>query len=44
MIAIDSIVGNEGELAEYFREQLEALGFECELEEVEPGRPNVTGA
>lgn len=43
MIAIDSIVGNEEEMAEYLQEQLEALGFECEMDEVEPGRPNVYG-
>jgi len=43
MIAIDSVVGNEGELAEYLLGQLEALGFECEMDEVEPDRPNVYG-
>ena len=41
MIRIDSIVGREGELAEYLRAELEALGFRCEMQEVEPGRPNV---
>ncbi len=41
MIRIDSIVGNEGELAEYLRGELEALGIKCEMHEVEPGRPNV---
>jgi acetylornithine deacetylase len=41
MIRIDSIVGNEGELAEYLRGELEAFGMKCEMHEVEPGRPNV---
>jgi len=41
MISINSVVGNEGELAEYLRGELEALGMKCEMEEVEPGRPNV---
>ncbi|TEU13081.1 M20 family peptidase [Candidatus Bathyarchaeota archaeon] len=41
MIAINSVVGQEGELAEYLRGELEALGLRCEVEEVEPGRPNV---
>ncbi len=41
MIAIDSVVGHEGELADYLRNELEALGLRVELHEVEPGRPNV---
>ncbi len=41
MISINSVVGNEGELAEYLHGQLEALGLQCEIENVEPGRPNV---
>lgn len=41
MIGIDSVVGNECELAEYLRGELEALGLICEMQEVEPGRPNV---
>jgi acetylornithine deacetylase/succinyl-diaminopimelate desuccinylase family protein len=41
MISIPSVVGQEGALAEYLYGELEALGFECELHEVEPGRPNV---
>jgi succinyl-diaminopimelate desuccinylase len=41
MISINSIVGQEGELAEYLRDKLEALGLNCEVQEVEPGRPNV---
>jgi acetylornithine deacetylase/succinyl-diaminopimelate desuccinylase family protein len=41
MIAINSVVGQEGELAEYLQGELESLGLRCEVEEVEPGRPNV---
>jgi succinyl-diaminopimelate desuccinylase len=41
MISINSVVGNEGELAGYLCGELEALGIECEIKEVEPGRPNV---
>jgi acetylornithine deacetylase/succinyl-diaminopimelate desuccinylase family protein len=41
MIRINSIVGHEGELAEYLKVELENLGLKCELHEVEPGRPNV---
>jgi acetylornithine deacetylase/succinyl-diaminopimelate desuccinylase-like protein len=41
MISINSVVGREGELAEYLRGELEALGLRCEVEVVEPGRPNV---
>ncbi len=41
MIRIDSIVGHEGELAGYLHHELEALGLDCELHDVEPGRPNV---
>jgi acetylornithine deacetylase/succinyl-diaminopimelate desuccinylase family protein len=41
MIGIDSVVGNEGPLAEYILQALAALGLEGELHEVEPGRPNV---
>ncbi len=41
MIRINSIVGNEGELAEYLKNELEALGLKGELDLVEPGRPNV---
>jgi succinyl-diaminopimelate desuccinylase len=43
MINIDSVVGREGELAEYLKVELEALGLVCDLHEVEPGRPNVYG-
>lgn len=41
MIGINSVVGQEGRLAEYLHEQLEALGLPCELQLVEPGRFNV---
>jgi len=41
MIRIRSVVGEEAELAEYLRRELEALGLEAEMDEVEPGRPNV---
>ena len=41
MIGINSVVEREGELAEYLRSELEALGLRCETQEVEPGRPNV---
>jgi len=43
MIRIDSVVGHEGELAEYLKGELEALGLAYEMQEVEPGRPNVYG-
>jgi acetylornithine deacetylase/succinyl-diaminopimelate desuccinylase-like protein len=33
--------GNEGEAQELLRERLTAAGFECELLEAEPGRPNL---
>ena len=41
MIRIPSVVGQERMLAEYLYAELQALGWECELREVEPGRPNV---
>ncbi len=41
MISIPSVVGQEKALAEYLFSELKALGLECELHEVEPGRPNV---
>ena len=41
MVRIDSVVGNEGELARYLYGQLDRLGLDAELHEVEPGRPNV---
>ena len=41
MIAIPSVVGEEAELAEYLRYELEQLGLETELHVVEKGRPNI---
>lgn len=41
MIRIKSVVGEEGELAEYLRSELEDLGFETMMHEVEPERPNI---
>jgi acetylornithine deacetylase/succinyl-diaminopimelate desuccinylase family protein len=41
MISIDSIVGNEGEMAEYLKNEVEALGLRTELDLVEANRPNV---
>lgn len=41
MIGINSVVGNEGALAEYLLAELAAMGLDCDLDEVEAGRPNV---
>lgn len=41
MISINSVVGNEGDLVEYLRFNLEALGLNIKIDEVEPGRPNI---
>jgi succinyl-diaminopimelate desuccinylase len=41
MIRINSVVRSEGELAEYIKAELEALGLKTETQLVEPGRPNV---
>jgi succinyl-diaminopimelate desuccinylase len=41
MIAIPSVVKEEKELAHYLKAELEKLGYDTELQEVEPGRPNV---
>jgi acetylornithine deacetylase/succinyl-diaminopimelate desuccinylase family protein len=41
LIRINSIVGKEEEIAEYLKNELEKLGLNCEIKEVEPGRPNV---
>ncbi len=43
MIKIDSVVGREGELAFYLKEELEAVGLDCEMHDVEPDRPNIYG-
>ena len=41
MVRINSVVGEEGELAHYLQVELDSLGMETELHEVHPGRPNV---
>ncbi len=41
MLRINSVVGNESELVEYLRGELETLGLKVELQEVKPDRPNV---
>jgi acetylornithine deacetylase/succinyl-diaminopimelate desuccinylase-like protein len=41
MIKINSIVGQEGELAEYLLNELDSLGLETETQMVAPNRPNV---
>ncbi|MCJ7623502.1 MAG: M20 family metallopeptidase [Anaerolineaceae bacterium] len=41
MISINSVVGNESDFAAYLRLNLEALGLNIEIHEVEPGRPNI---
>jgi len=41
MIKINSIVGNETELAEYLKNELISLGYEIKLQEVEPKRFNI---
>lgn len=41
MVSIPSVVDGEGDLAEYLRNRLEALGLEARLQEVEAGRFNV---
>ena len=41
MIRIPSVVGDEKELAHYLQDELDSLGLETELHEVQQGRPNV---
>ena len=41
LIDIESITGNEKEVAVFVRDHLAKLGAQVELEEAEPGRPNV---
>ncbi len=41
MVRINSVVGKEGELAEYVKIELDSLGFKTETQMVEPGRPNL---
>ena len=43
MIRINSVVGKEGELAEYIRNEIEALGLRTEMQNVELNRPNIYG-
>ncbi len=43
MVGINSVVGQEGELAEYLLRELDVLGLETETQEVQPRRPNVYG-
>jgi succinyl-diaminopimelate desuccinylase len=43
MIKINSVVGRERELAFYLKEELEAIGLDCEMHDVEPDRPNIYG-
>jgi acetylornithine deacetylase/succinyl-diaminopimelate desuccinylase-like protein len=43
MISIPSVVKEEKELAYYLQGELEELGMETEIQEVEPGRPNIYG-
>lgn len=41
MIRINSIIGQESEMADYLKNELITLGLKCEMDEIEPGRPNV---
>ncbi len=41
MVRINSVVGEEEELAHYLKGELDALGLDTELHVVHPGRPNV---
>ena len=41
MIRTPSVVGSEKAMAELVYAELKALGIECEMAEIEPGRPNV---
>lgn len=41
LIDIESITGNEKNVAVFLKDYLEKLGAQVELEEAEPGRPNV---
>jgi succinyl-diaminopimelate desuccinylase len=41
MISIPSVVKDEKELAHYLQNELDKLGYQTKLQEVEPGRPNV---
>jgi acetylornithine deacetylase/succinyl-diaminopimelate desuccinylase-like protein len=43
MVRINSVVGQEGELARYLYDRLKELGIDGELHEIESDRPNVYG-
>lgn len=43
MIRIPSVVGDEAELAEYIKQELNHLGLETEEHVVQPNRPNIYG-
>ena len=43
LLRVPSFSGSEGALAKLLAGELEALGLEVEMPEVEPGRPNVIG-
>ncbi len=43
MITIDSVLGNETNLAEFLQPELEKLGFKVELEDAFDGRKNIYG-
>lgn len=43
MIRIPSVVGDEAELAEYIKQELERLGLETNEHMVHPKRPNIYG-
>ncbi|NHJ86478.1 MAG: M20 family metallopeptidase [Asgard group archaeon] len=44
MIEINSVIGNEHELAFFIAQELQKLGLAIQLEDVEPKRPNVYGS
>jgi acetylornithine deacetylase/succinyl-diaminopimelate desuccinylase-like protein len=41
MIKIPSVVGKEGEIADYLKQELESLGLKTETDTVRPNRPNI---
>lgn len=43
MIRIPSVVGDEAELAEYIKQELDRLGLETKEQMVQPNRPNIYG-
>ena len=44
LIDIESVTGNEKSVAVFLRDRLEKLGAQVDLEEAEPGRPNVVAS